>query len=79
MSASKASQAASTANPGYESENFAASNMNRLQNRELFSGGYQTQDNASGYHSGDVMGGELMDGFDTSIKTGQPPRWISSN
>ena len=20
-----------------------------------------------------------MDGFDTSVKTGQPPRWVSSN
>lgn len=44
MSASKASQAASTANPGYESENFGGtySNMNRVHNKELFSGGYQT-------------------------------------
>ena len=45
----------------------------------MFSGGYQTQDNASGYHSGDVMGGELVDGFDSSIKMGHPPRWVSGN
>ena len=79
MSASKVSQAASTTNPGYESENFGHSNFNRVHNRELFSGGYQTQDNASGYHSGDVMGGELVDGFDSSIKMGQPPKWVSIN
>jgi hypothetical protein len=42
MSASKASAAGSTTNPGYDSENFAGTshNFNRVQNKELFSGGY---------------------------------------
>ena len=42
MSASKVSNAGSTTNPGYDSDAFGNthSNFNRVNNRELYSGGY---------------------------------------
>ena len=49
------------------------------QNREMFSGGYVTQDDASGYHSANIMGGELVDGFDSSVKQGPGPKWVQGH